>query len=317
MAPKKSDGTDKQSFNITAVKSGYFARTARPVYALVFLLPFIVLYEILVLAVNPRLLSEPAGNVRGAVVSFVWVQNFLQYIGMNTKNAWLFAPVVVILTLLILQLVARQSWKIRPADFLTMSAECVVLAVPLIVLSLVLNRVPNKQPAANNSYEITTCKTCPLPLQQSKTVPDTSRKEQNYQADSNSGSTYTRFCRPGVMMDLLTGIGAGIYEELIFRLILISLSMIFFETVLGIHRTKAVIISVIISSVLFSLHHHFIFLDGQFAKKEIFTMTRFAFRTIAGIFFAVLYAVRGFGIAAGTHAFYDIIATLLNAWLFE
>ena len=304
MAPKKSDGTDKQLLNIAAAKSGYFVRTARPVYALVFLLPFIVLYEILVLAVNPQLLSDSAGNVRGAVVSFVWVQNFLQYIGMNTKNAWLFAPVVVILTLLILQLVAKQSWKIRPADFLTMSVECVVLAVPLIVLSLVLNRVPNKQPAANNSYEITTCKISPPPLQQSKTVSD-------------NISSYTKLCRPGVMMDLLTGIGAGIYEELIFRLLLISLSMIFFETVLGIHRTKAVIISVIISSVLFSLHHHFIFLDGQFAKKEIFTMTRFAFRTIAGIFFAIIYAARGFGIAAGTHAFYDIIATLLNAWLFE
>ena len=304
MAPRKSDGTDKQLLNIAAVKSGYFVRTARPLYALVFLLPFIVLYEILVLAVNPQLLSEPAGNVRGAVVSFVWVQNFLHYLGMNTKNAWLFAPIVVILTLLILQLVARQSWKIRPADFLTMSVECIVLAVPLIVLSLVLNRVPNKQLAADNFYEITTCKTCPLPLQQSKTVSD-------------SSSSYVRLCRPGVMMDLLTGIGAGIYEELIFRLLLISLSMVFLETVLGIHRTKAVIISVIVSSVLFSLHHHFIFLDGQFAKKEIFTMTRFAFRTIAGIFFAIIYAVRGFGIAAGTHAFYDIIATLLNAWLFE
>jgi hypothetical protein len=92
--------------------------------------------------------------------------------------------------------------------------------------------------------------------------------------------------------------------------------MMFFETVLGISKTKAVIISVIISSVLFSLHHHFVFLNGQFARAEIFTMTRFAFRTAAGVFFAIIFAVRGFGIAAGTHAFYDIIATLLNAWLF-
>jgi hypothetical protein len=304
MAPKKSDGTDKQSLNIAAAKSGYFVRTARPIYALVFLLPFIILYEILVLAVNPQLLSEPAGNIRGAVVSFVWVQNFLQYIGMNMKNAWLFAPITVILTLLILQLAARQSWKVRPADFLMMSIECIVLAIPLIILSLVLNRVPNKQPAANNPYEITVCKTSLISQQQSEKVSD-------------NGSPYNGSCRPSVMMGLLTGIGAGIYEELIFRLFLISLSMIFFETVLGIHRTRAVIISVIISSVLFSLHHHFIFLDGQFARKEIFTMTRFAFRTVAGVFFAIIYAVRGFGIAAGTHSFYDIIATLLNAWLFE
>jgi membrane protease YdiL (CAAX protease family) len=160
-----------------------------------------------------------------------------------------------------------------------MAAECMVLAVPLIVFALVLNRGAN--------------------------VPGNSM-----------GSQYDSGSR-NIAMDLLTGIGAGIYEELIFRLVLISLSMMFFETVLGIRRMRAVIISVIVSSVLFSLHHHFVFLNGQFAKAEIFTMTRFAFRTIAGVFFAVIFAARGFGIAAGTHAFYDIIATLLNAWLFE
>jgi hypothetical protein len=37
---------------------------------------------------------------------------------------------------------------------------------------------------------------------------------------------------------------------------------------------------------------------------------------LAGIYFAVLFAVRGFGIAAGTHAFYNIIAAVLNAFLF-
>lgn len=279
MAAEKSDGTDKKLPAAVAMEVGYFARTARPVYALVFLLPFIVLYEILVLLVNPQLLTEPAANVRGAVVSFVWVQNFLHYLGMDTKNAWLFAPVVVILTLLFLQLLSRRSWKIKPADLPVMAAECLLLAMPLIVLALVLNSQTN--------------------------VPANSAGSQY-----NSGSR-------NIAMDLLTGIGAGIYEELIFRLILISLSMLFFETVLGIRRTKAVIISVIISSVLFSLHHHFVFLNGQFAVSERFTMIPFAFRTVAGVFFAVIFAARGFGIAAGTHAFYDIIATLLNAWLFE
>ncbi len=281
MAAEKSDGTDKESRIAIVAETGYFARTSRPVYALVFLLPFIVLYEILVLLVNPQLLTESVSNVRGAVVSFVWVQNFLNYLGMNTKNSWIFAPVVVILTLLAIQLISRQSWKIRAGDFLMMAAECLILAIPLIVLALVLNRTTD--------------------------VPADSMAAQAAQYDTAGRN---------IAMDLLTGIGAGIYEELIFRLILISLSLVFFETVLGISRFKAVIISVIISSVLFSLHHHFVFLNGQFAKAEIFTMTRFAFRTVAGVFFAVIFAARGFGIAAGTHSFYDIIATLLNAWLF-
>jgi len=309
MAAKKSDGTDKELSSTITAEAGYFARTARPVYALVFLLPFIIFYEILVLLVNPQLLTEPVSNVRGAVVSFVWVQNFLHYLGMNTKSAWLFAPLVVMLTLLILQLASRQNWKVRPGDLPVMAVECLVLAVPLIVLALVLNRGANRQSSAvENFSKIIACKTCLQTKQPAEFVSDVSGSNTGWRYESGSHN---------IAMDLLTGIGAGIYEELVFRLILISLSILFFETVLGISRFKAVAVSVIISSVLFSLHHHFVFLNGQFARAEIFTMTRFAFRTIAGVFFAVIFAARGFGIAAGTHAFYDIIATLLNAWLFE
>jgi hypothetical protein len=306
MAKRKSDGTDKQSRKNAAIENaGYYARTAKPVYGLWLILPFIILYEVLVLMVNPQLLSEPASNIRGAVVSFVWVQNFLQSIGMTTKNAWLFAPAVVILTLVTLQFTCRQSWKVKPGDFALMTAECVVLAIPLIVLALVLNREPNRQSTAGSFNKIITCISCPS-------------VQQAGQPDSNGQNTHIGLHRRSVKMDMLTGIGAGIYEELIFRLVLISLSMTFFELVLGMPKTNAIIISVIISSVLFSLHHHFVFLNGQFVKtQEFFTWTRFAFRAVAGIFFAIIFAVRGFGIAAGTHAFYDIIATLLNACLFE
>jgi len=306
MAKRKSDGTDKPSRKKRAGdQNSYYARTARPIYGLWFILPFIILYEVLVLMVNPQLLSESASNIRGAVVSFVWVQNFLQSIGMNTKNAWLFAPVVVILTLITLQFTCRQSWKVRLSDFLIMAGECIVLAIPLIVLALVLNRSPKPQSTTGVFNEITRCSFI-APLQTDQL------------GDGNSHQTGAGLHLRSIKMDMLTGIGAGIYEELIFRLVLISLSMTFFEMILGMSKTNAIIVSVIISSVLFSLHHHFVFLNGQFAKtQEFFTMTRFAFRTIAGIFFAIVFAVRGFGIAAGTHAFYDIIATLLNVWLFE
>lgn len=298
MAKRKSDGSDKPSKkkNQIALQNGYYARTARPIYGLWFILPFIILYEVLVLMVNPQLLSAPASNIRGAVVSFVWVQNFLQSLGMTTKNAWLFAPAVVIFTLLMLQMTCRESWKVKLTDFLIMAGECIALAIPLIVLALVLNRGPKPQPAAGVFNEITVCNSI-TPLQTNQA--DTSPHHRN------------------VKMDILTGIGAGIYEELIFRLVLISISMTFFELILGMPKLNSIIASVIISSVLFSLHHHYVFLNGQFASSEVFRILPFAFRTIAGVFFAIIFAVRGFGIAAGTHAFYDIIATLLNAWLFE
>ncbi len=40
------------------------------------------------------------------------------------------------------------------------------------------------------------------------------------------------------------------------------------------------------------------------------TLTRFVFRFTAGAFFAVLFVYRGFGIAAGTHALYDIFVSV-------
>jgi hypothetical protein len=279
MARKDSDTISKRTFDTSAITNvGYFGRTARPVYALVFLLPFIILYEILVLVINPQLLNEPATNVRGGVVAFVWIQNFLQYFGLDPKNSWLCAPLVIIVTLLILQLTSRRQWKIILSDFPVMALECIVISLPLIVLALVLNR-PAQQVA------------CLL-------------------AAAN-------FSHHSFTLDIITGIGAGIYEELVFRLLLIGLLMLFFETILGVNRKKAIVISVIVSAVLFSLHHHFVFINGRFARAEVLTLAPFIFRTVAGAYFATVFAVRGFGIVAVAHIFYDIIATILNVWLFN
>ena len=82
-------------------------------------------------------------------------------------------------------------------------------------------------------------------------------------------------------------------------------------------RKKSIILSVLISAALFSAHHHVVFLDGQLGRTAVFNWTEFGFRTIAGIYFAGLFAIRGFGITAGTHAFYDIIATIINAVFFQ
>jgi membrane protease YdiL (CAAX protease family) len=117
-------------------------------------------------------------------------------------------------------------------------------------------------------------------------------------------------------VDIVTGIGAGIYEELIFRLVLICLLMLLFQDLFGMKKKTAVVLSVVISAVLFSVHHHIFFADGKFHEGDIFTVGKFIFRTMAGGYFAILYAVRGFGITAGTHAFYNIFAAILRTLLF-
>jgi membrane protease YdiL (CAAX protease family) len=120
-----------------------------------------------------------------------------------------------------------------------------------------------------------------------------------------------------LMADIVTGVGAGIYEELVFRLILICALMVLFQDVFGVDHKNAVILSVLISAALFSAHHHHImFLDGRLGRGTPFNLAEFIFRTAAGVYFAGLFAIRGFGITAGTHAFYDIIATVINAFFF-
>jgi membrane protease YdiL (CAAX protease family) len=55
------------------------------------------------------------------------------------------------------------------------------------------------------------------------------------------------------------------------------------------------------TSVLFSAAHYV----GPFAYD--FDWFTFIFRTLAGIFFSLLFVYRGFGIAAGAHAGYDVL----------
>ena len=118
-----------------------------------------------------------------------------------------------------------------------------------------------------------------------------------------------------ILADIVTGIGAGIYEELIFRLILISIFMIIFQDLLRFDHRQSIIFAVLLSAALFSLHHHVIFLDGAIGQTAPFNWMEFTFRTLAGVYFAVLFAARGFAVTAGTHAFYDIIAVFINLFL--
>ncbi len=95
-------------------------------------------------------------------------------------------------------------------------------------------------------------------------------------------------------------LGAGIYEELLFRLILLSLVAWGLKRA-GVAPRTSVLIAVLSTSLVFAAAHYV----GPYGDSlEWFS---FLFRFSAGVFFAVLFIYRGFGIAAGTHAVYDIL----------
>ncbi len=107
--------------------------------------------------------------------------------------------------------------------------------------------------------------------------------------------------------DTILSLGAGVYEELVFRLILMTLLMMLLSDVLRFSRWPAGVLMVLISAVLFSLYHYL--------GNEAFQWRSFSFRTVAGVYFAGLFLTRGFGITAGCHVCYDILIVAVQAWL--
>lgn len=103
---------------------------------------------------------------------------------------------------------------------------------------------------------------------------------------------------------LISFLGAGIYEEAIFRLLLFS-TLIQLFTLAEFGERSALGWAVLLSSLLFAAAHHI----GP--AGESFQGFAFLFRTIAGIYFALLYQLRGFGIAVGAHAGYDVLVGVI------
>jgi membrane protease YdiL (CAAX protease family) len=101
---------------------------------------------------------------------------------------------------------------------------------------------------------------------------------------------------------LVLGIGAGIYEELVFRLIAFTALSFLLRDLLHLPKIASAVGMVVISALLFSGYHY---LGG-----ERFALPSFAFRTVAGLYLGGMFLTRGFGITVGAHACYDIFNTL-------
>ena len=103
---------------------------------------------------------------------------------------------------------------------------------------------------------------------------------------------------------LMLSIGAGLYEELLFRVVLVGLLAWAGHKLLGWRPLVAGIAATVLGALIFSAFHYI----GPFGDRlDVYS---FVFRTIAGLFFSALYLTRGFGITAWTHALYDVFLLL-------
>ena len=104
--------------------------------------------------------------------------------------------------------------------------------------------------------------------------------------------------------NVVLSLGAGVYEELVFRLLLLS-GLFVLARRLKLRRSVALVTAFVISSAVFSAFHYVPL------GHNAWELWSFSFRFAAGLVFATIYSVRGFAVAVYTHAIYDIFVLVL------
>jgi hypothetical protein len=238
----------------------YWATTRRPIPCLAFILPLLIAYEAGVVYFG----GHSADALRAGADA--WVRQGLATFGLTDR--WLL-PFGLLCALLGWQAVDRRDWRFSPGVLLGMILESALLAVALIGLSKLVD------------------------------LGFARLEEPGILAASSPDPTISPVTRHP-LAPVVGFLGAGLYEEALFRLALIPL-LYWTLRLAFMPRLLACTLAVTASSLVFSLAHH------AGVPGEAFTWFAFVFRWLAGIFFAWVFVIRGFGIAVGTHAAYDLL----------
>lgn len=114
------------------------------------------------------------------------------------------------------------------------------------------------------------------------------------------------FDRFGFPTQVMISLGAGLYEELVFRVLLVSGLAWIGTRGLGWSTRASGVAATVLGALIFSAFHYI----GPYGDP--FQLDSFTFRAIAGVIFSGLYLARGFGIAAWTHALYDLLLAVFR-----
>ena len=101
-------------------------------------------------------------------------------------------------------------------------------------------------------------------------------------------------------INFYSSVGAGIWEEVFFRLFLFGFISYIIRFFFG-NKFFSIFFALIISSIFFSLFHYI----GNLG--ELFAINTFIIRFVAGVLLCLIYIKRGLGIACITHILYDVM----------
>lgn len=254
-----------------ALPRGYWQRTRTLSLSLLFVLPLLLIYELGIWLLRPEL-----ENGAGIVVKILLAQIGPLHYVFNGLLA---------LTLIVAYAKSSRHGPIEVGYLVGLIVECVVWAIFMMVFAIVFTNIAM-------GY-----------------LPTLATKE----AASGWGSPVPAGWDPRLYHTLeaiVHSCGAGVYEELLFRLVLCTALIWFFARLMSPadRETEArvpIFLGVIVSSVLFAAAHHIPPQPPMEAAPMIF-------RTVCGFFFGVLFLVRGLAAAVYTHTIYDVYVFLIR-----
>lgn len=167
---------------------------------------------------------------------------------------------VIIATLLSWHVMSGARWRVRPMVLAGMALEAAAWTIPLLVL-IALVLMFGRPPAAAGGVDLAS-----FPWQARATI----------------------------------SIGAGLYEEFLFRLVGLTLVHAILTDLLRAPKSWATPIAILVTGVAFALYHDVAAAGGQARLAELVALG------VAGVFFGVVFYYRGFGIVAMVHTLYDI-----------
>ena len=248
----------------TSPAGSYWAASRAPRYSLVFVIPLFLLYEALAAA----LAGVPGtASVRNAA-DVLLKSPFLAFAGPRGSMAF-FALVIGVCVYFIARDITRSRKRLEPRVFALMLGESAVLG---LLLGAVVGALTQRLLGGLSALSL---QTGAVPLE---AMPWTAK--------------------------LMLSLGAGLYEELLFRVLLVGGLAAGLRWLLGIRWVSGVVAAVV-GALLFSLFHYI----GQYGDP--FDVTSFTYRAVAGLAFSGLYLTRGFGITAWTHALYDVYVLII------
>lgn len=257
----------------------YLDLSQRPLQILIFLLPLVILYELGT--------WRYAGDGETLVISAQkMLSDFFELFSVTGLYLPGFALVAVLLAW---HAVSRDKWEVHLGVPAVMFVESVVLAMPLLVMDGLIHRLFPDLGISTGAFQL------------GSLLPALAGGPPG----AGAGSAVSIWADLPWQTRLVLSLGAGLYEELVFRMILIALAHFVLVDALGVKHGPGAALSLLISAAAFTLYHD---LAPQGRGVEAHAVL---FYFTAGLYFASLYVVRGFGIAVGAHAVYDALVIVI------